>query len=93
MGASSSYNKPREVASEHYPAYVAKLPALTGHVVAVTGCTTGTGYAVCRAMAQKGAHVVMLNRPSERATAAEAQARILKKVLVILTWYSKYQGN
>ena len=81
MGASSSYNKPREVASEHYPAYVAKLPDLTGRVVAVTGCTTGTGYVVCRAMAQKGAHVVMLNRPSERATAAEAQAQILKSAL------------
>ena len=57
------------------------LPVLTGRVVAVTGCTTGTGYAVCRAMAQKGAHVVMLNRPSERATAAEAQAHILKSAL------------
>ena len=45
MGAGSPYNKPRQVASKHYPAYVEALPDLSGRVVAVTGCTTGTGLA------------------------------------------------
>lgn len=42
-------------------------------MVAITGCTSGTGYVAARTAARKGAHVVMLNRPSARATAAAAQ--------------------
>ncbi|CAE7289408.1 unnamed protein product [Symbiodinium sp. CCMP2456] len=47
------------------------LPSLEGKVVCVTGCTTGTGFIAARTAAKKGAHVVMLNRQSARAEAAE----------------------
>ena len=77
MGGSSSrlYKKPKEVADQWYPGYVASMPDLKGKFIAVTGCTSGTGFACCRALAMKGAHVIMLNRQSERATAAEAQLK------------------
>jgi NAD(P)-dependent dehydrogenase (short-subunit alcohol dehydrogenase family) len=39
-------------------------------VVAITGCTTGTGYVAAQTCLRKGAHVVMLNRKSERVDAA-----------------------
>ena len=38
----------------------------------ITGCTTFVGFHCARACASKGAHVVLLNRSSERATAAHA---------------------
>jgi len=43
---------------------------MSGKVVAITGCTTGTGYIAAKACAQKGATVLMLNRQSERAEKA-----------------------
>ena len=49
-----------------------EVPLLHGKVVAITGCTTGTGFIAAQCAARKGAEaVLMLNRPSERATAAE----------------------
>jgi NAD(P)-dependent dehydrogenase (short-subunit alcohol dehydrogenase family) len=75
MGA--AYTKPAEVPSKHYPAFFAALPSLAGKAVAITGTTTGTGYVAALACAQKGAHVVLLNRPSARAEAAAAQIRAL----------------
>lgn len=69
MGGSSS--KPREVATKWYPEFSEGLPDLAGKVVVVTGCTSGTGFVCARTCAQKGAHVVMLNRESERSSAAE----------------------
>ncbi|MFT5434761.1 MAG: NAD(P)-dependent dehydrogenase (short-subunit alcohol dehydrogenase family), partial [Myxococcota bacterium] len=46
---------------------------MTGRVVAVTGTTSGTGYVCARELAKLGAHVLLLNRESERATAALAR--------------------
>ena len=43
---------------------------MDGKTVAVTGCTTGTGFALAKWCAEQGATVIMLNRPSDRATAA-----------------------
>jgi NAD(P)-dependent dehydrogenase (short-subunit alcohol dehydrogenase family) len=48
---------------------------LDGQIIAITGCTTGTGYAEAMYAAKSGARVLMLNRPSERATAAETTIR------------------
>jgi len=56
--------------AKHYPEFVQKLPKLGGKVVCVTGTTSGTGYFYALAAAKKGATVIMLNRSSERATAA-----------------------
>lgn len=50
-----------------------KIPSLQGKVIAITGCTSGTGLAAAVVLVQKGAHVVMLNRPSARAEAALKQ--------------------
>lgn len=46
------------------------MPEMTGKTVAITGCTSGTGLVLAKALAQKGAKVVLLNRPSKRAEAA-----------------------
>ena len=59
----------------HYPALVASLPDQTGKVVAITGCTSGMGLVLAETAAQKGARVIMLNRPSARADAALARVR------------------
>lgn len=46
---------------------------MTGRVVAITGTTSGTGYVCARELAKRGATVLLLNRESERATAALAR--------------------
>jgi len=46
------------------------LPSMKGKLVAITGCTSGTGLVLAKTCGKLGAHVVMLNRPSERADAA-----------------------
>jgi len=66
----SNYTPPN-TKSKQYPKLLASLPSQAGKVVAITGCTTGTGFAAARAAAKLGAEVVMLNRPSERATKAK----------------------
>jgi NAD(P)-dependent dehydrogenase (short-subunit alcohol dehydrogenase family) len=48
------------------------LPDMTGKVVAITGCTSGTGYVAAMECRTKGATVLMLNRASARAQAALA---------------------
>ena len=68
----SSYSRPREIPSRHFGAFEAALPSLAGKVIVLTGTTTGTGFVAARTCARKGAHVVLLNRASPRATAAEA---------------------
>jgi len=70
-----AYSKPAEVQSKHFPAFFDALPSMTGKVVCITGCTSGTGLIAAKAIAQKGGEVVMLNRPSERATKAEAAVK------------------
>eukprot|EP00192_Tetraselmis_astigmatica_P013342 CAMPEP_0117669168 /NCGR_PEP_ID=MMETSP0804-20121206/11970_1 /TAXON_ID=1074897 /ORGANISM="Tetraselmis astigmatica, Strain CCMP880" /LENGTH=335 /DNA_ID=CAMNT_0005477171 /DNA_START=73 /DNA_END=1080 /DNA_ORIENTATION=+ len=69
------YSKPKEVPSKHFPTFFAALPSMAGKVVCITGCTSGTGLITAKSVAQKGAEVVMLNRPSERATKAEASVK------------------
>ncbi len=48
---------------------------MTGKVCAITGTTSGTGYVAARELAKLGATVLLLNRESERATAALARLR------------------
>lgn len=62
--------------THHYPALIESFPDQTGKTVAITGCTSGMGLVLARTAAQKGARVVMLNRPSDRANHAlvEVQA-------------------
>jgi len=56
---------------KHYHDFVEKLPSLEGKTVAITGCTTGTGRIAAQTFVKKGAdHVILLNRPSERAAKA-----------------------
>ena len=69
------YDKPAAVGSKHFEKFVETLPSLTGKVVVITGTTTGTGYVTALTCAKRGASVVLLNRPSERATSSEAELR------------------
>jgi len=50
--------------------WVKNMPSMKGKVVAITGCTSGTGKVLAEACAKKGATVVLLNRPSARADKA-----------------------
>ncbi len=68
MGA--SWDKPVDVDSKHFNDFKKALPSLEGKVVAVTGCTTGTGFIAAKTCAELGATVIMLNRKSERSEAA-----------------------
>eukprot|EP00931_Biecheleriopsis_adriatica_P112264 TRINITY_DN86868_c0_g1_i1.p1 TRINITY_DN86868_c0_g1~~TRINITY_DN86868_c0_g1_i1.p1 ORF type:complete len:370 (-),score=95.45 TRINITY_DN86868_c0_g1_i1:14-1123(-) len=59
-----------------YDDSLSKMPSLNGKVIAITGCTTGTGFHLAEAAAMKGAaRIFMLNRKSERATLAEERIR------------------
>eukprot|EP00961_Rhodomonas_salina_P286244 3867660-Rhodomonas_salina.1 len=46
---------------------------MAGKIVAITGCTSGTGQIAARTIAKKGGEIIMLNRPSERADKALKQ--------------------
>mmetsp|Transcript_26318 Transcript_26318/g.41173 ORF Transcript_26318/g.41173 Transcript_26318/m.41173 type:complete len:97 (+) Transcript_26318:172-462(+) len=59
-----------KIASKVYPAYFDSMPQLDGKVMVITGCTTGTGFVAAKSCAMKGAEIIMLNRPSERADKA-----------------------
>ena len=69
---SSTYSKPAVIANKWFGDFEQTLPSLTGKTIAVTGSTTGTGFTLAKTCAKKGANVILLNRPSERATAAAA---------------------
>jgi NAD(P)-dependent dehydrogenase (short-subunit alcohol dehydrogenase family) len=68
MGGSIS--TPADRPTVLYDKYLEGLASLEGKVIAITGCTTGTGFVAALTCAKKGAHVLMLNRASERADAA-----------------------
>ena len=51
------------------------MPSQEGKHVAITGCTTGTGYEAAKAIVSRGGNVIALNRPSERAVACLADIR------------------
>lgn len=57
-------------ASKLYPAFKSSLPSMRGKTVAITGTTSGTGKVAARTVAELGAKLVLLNRPSGRAEAA-----------------------
>mmetsp|Transcript_3429 Transcript_3429/g.6015 ORF Transcript_3429/g.6015 Transcript_3429/m.6015 type:complete len:360 (+) Transcript_3429:2-1081(+) len=59
-----------ELTNKHFDGLVQTLPSMQGKVVAVTGCTSGTGRIFARVCATKGAKVFMLNRTSKRADEA-----------------------
>jgi NAD(P)-dependent dehydrogenase (short-subunit alcohol dehydrogenase family) len=63
------YSTPK-IASQYCGVYFDSLPWMGGKVIVITGTTTGIGFVVARTLVQKGAKVLMLNRPSPRATAA-----------------------
>lgn len=70
-----SYSQPRTITTRWFHDFAKDLPSLSGKNVVITGCTTGTGFVLARTCAEKGAHVVMLNRPSDRADSAAASVR------------------
>ena len=51
------------------------LPKVNGKVFVITGTTSGTGYVAAATAAELGGEVVLLNRPSERATKALAKLK------------------
>ncbi len=62
--------------SDDHMAFTAKsIPDLTGKTAIVTGATSGLGLASARALAAKGAHVVMTARDPQRGDAALADVR------------------
>jgi NAD(P)-dependent dehydrogenase (short-subunit alcohol dehydrogenase family) len=60
-----SYNKPL-IQSKYFPQFKDSLPSQIGKVVVITGTTSGTGQIAAHTMAELGATVILLNRPSER---------------------------
>ena len=67
-----SYKKPN-VPSKYYPNFKESLPKLTGKTIVITGTTSGTGKIAAHALAEKGARIIMLNRPSSRSTDAQVK--------------------
>lgn len=59
--------------TKHYPALIDSFPDQAGKTVAITGCTSGMGLVLARTAAQKGARVIMINRPSDRADQSLAE--------------------
>ena len=62
----SNYKK-TDIKNEYYDDFIKTLPSLSGRTMAITGTTSGTGYVAAQTVARKGARVILLNRPSERA--------------------------
>jgi NAD(P)-dependent dehydrogenase (short-subunit alcohol dehydrogenase family) len=66
------YSKPDHVPNRWYDDYVAAMPSQAGKHIAITGCTSGTGFDAAKAIVSRGGNVIALNRPSERAVSALA---------------------
>lgn len=64
-----AFTSPR-IASVHFSDLRDQLPSMTGKTVAVTGTTSGTGRVAAGVVADLGAKVVLLNRPSPRSTSS-----------------------
>jgi len=82
MGSSKSkeaYTPPALPSKVYNDAFLASLPDLSGKVACITGASTqeGLGWICAKALATKGARVVLLNRASERAAAAEKKLKEL----------------
>mmetsp|Transcript_4188 Transcript_4188/g.5240 ORF Transcript_4188/g.5240 Transcript_4188/m.5240 type:complete len:356 (-) Transcript_4188:42-1109(-) len=65
--------------NRHFEGVVEGLPKMTGKVVAVTGCTSGTGKIFAQVCARKGAKLVLLNRDSIRADEAFGYIRAIAR--------------
>jgi len=65
-----AYSSPMQMRSKVYQGLVESIPDQTEKVVAITGCTTGTGNVLAKTTLQKNGAVIMLNRPSVRASTA-----------------------
>lgn len=59
--------------STHFPSFRTGLPSMEGKTVVITGTTSGTGKVAADTVAGLGAKVLVLNRASERSTAAFAE--------------------
>lgn len=70
----AAYEVP-DIKNVYFDDFVKTLPSMAGKRVAITGCTSGTGFITAKVVAQAGGSVVMINRPSARAEAAEQQIR------------------
>jgi len=81
MGNCTSLQVAPEPASQFYDEVFKTLPSMEGKVVAITGCTTGTGFTLAKTCALKGAYVLMLNRKSDRATEAVAEINKLEGIV------------
>ncbi len=62
-----------EIKSVHFPAFKSTLPSMSGKTVVITGTTSGTGHAAAATVAELGAKVLVLNRPSQRSKASLAE--------------------
>ena len=72
MNKESSSDEPRQIETKWFHEFAKTLPSLQGKTIAITGCTTGTGYIAARTCIEKGAdNVLLLNRTSERSERAE----------------------
>jgi NAD(P)-dependent dehydrogenase (short-subunit alcohol dehydrogenase family) len=60
-------NEETVIKSVYFHEFIKTLPPMTGKTVAITGCTSGTGYICAKVCSELGAKVIMLNRPSQRA--------------------------
>jgi len=71
-------SQPSERTVEVFEETLKALPDLQGKVVAITGCTSGTGFHLAEAAARKGvSRLLLLNRPSARAVEAEKKIRAI----------------
>lgn len=75
----TNYNPPSIPTKHLTPEFILSLPSMKGKIVAITGASTerGLGFICAKTLALKGARIILLNRPSERATAAENKLREL----------------
>ena len=75
--SSSAYVPPALPTRWNTDNYVAGLPSMQGKVVCVTGASTtdGLGWVTAKALALRGARIILLNRSSERAVNAEKQLK------------------
>lgn len=53
-----------------YSKFESGLPDVSGKVFAITGTTSGTGFAAAECVARHNGEVILLNRPSSRSTAS-----------------------
>ena len=60
-----SYKKPT-VKSKNFLYFKKTLPSMENKTILITGTTTGTGFVAAQTVAELGAKLIMLNRPSER---------------------------